>query len=161
MSYYIFGMIVRRADLNEIEEESLEWKIVERGIDHHIYVRLRANIYITEIMDMLWKSDLTYGPHIDFLITASPLDNTSDGFVRPHEVGDDHVNMIQTKLRSISNWIESIIDHIDAKKIYVYVTDTFDVSYEKVQANTGDIYEVLKSQIDVSGEISPFVMEVE
>ena len=161
MSIYAFGMVVHRPDISTADEEALEWEVIENGVSCHVYVKLRANIYIKEIMDMLWKSELADGPHIDFLITASPLDNTSDCLVRPLCNGKDNIEMVSTNLKKISDWMTLLIANKDIVKIYLYISEAFDAGYKIVVADRNNIFKVLKSQLDGSGEVSPFVMEVD
>jgi hypothetical protein len=161
MSHFAFGMVVHAPNISTTDEEALAWKIVENGVKYHVYVKLRANIYVREFLDLLWESDLADGPHIDFQITASPLDNTSNGLVRPTNIEKNNTNMAHTSLENVSDWINSLIVVEDVSKVFLYVTESFDVSYKIVKSKSNDILKVLKRQLGSVENVLPFVMEVD
>ena len=163
MSFVAFGLILHRANINEQEREDLAWSVFKKGVNNHVYVMLDNNIYFTDLGEMLSLHGIIKKPNIKYLrylLTSSPMENTSEELVGPIYDDDGLVQRVATNFRKVSNWINSVINHENVEKVYLYVVEGFDISFEEIKTDRDGIYEGLLSQIGFYGDIPSLVMEI-
>ncbi len=88
MSYFIFGTLFFRAEVTGQEQEECSFKAAEIAVREHFSMQMGVNIcqsLVKEILEKQCDGDET--KCLAFLVTDSPIANTSDGLISPFTVG--------------------------------------------------------------------------
>jgi hypothetical protein len=161
MSFLVFGEIVHGSGIGNKGLEGLAWDIFQRGVDNHLYVMMDANIYGETVWEMLAKQGGSKKPRITFLITNSPMENTSEELMSPSYFGDDRAGIVSANLRKISNWVGAVLafDHVD--NLILFVTENYDISFKAIKADRHDLYSVLMTHVGLGLDVPSFVVDIE
>src|ERR1700724_2461811 len=87
MSNYLFGEFYFRAPPSISERETLAFSLTAAALSARIHVQLAFNIIQKDVFKILKRSDGGISSEsVAFLLTESPLSNTSDELLEPLNV---------------------------------------------------------------------------
>ena len=112
MSFYLYGEFHFSKTLSPVEQESLAFGLSDAALRARICVRLGLNIIEREVFETLKRSDGGLSTDsMAFLVTDSPLSNTSDEILEPHNVMPlDMERVIRERLRCVEAFLKSAKD---------------------------------------------------
>jgi hypothetical protein len=130
MSYFLCGLIhfIRQALENEREE--LAFVLSKAALEQSLYLQLECNIVQTEVFEILNRKNRELSDtDFAFLLTDSPLSNTSDEIVNPNVDPLDKPSVMKQRLRRVEILLSSmnVLDSIS--DVSLYISLGYDSSY--------------------------------
>src|SRR5262245_41343987 len=87
MSNYLFGELYFRKEVSEAEQQALAFSLTAAALQAGIHVQLAFNIVPKEVLSILGRTDGGLSTKsLAFLLTESPLSNSSDELLEPLNV---------------------------------------------------------------------------
>jgi hypothetical protein len=129
MSYLACGSILLTVSSREIKEAVARSASI-RALETGMALQLGCNIVQPLVFEVVgrYNEDTCVVP---FLLTASPLDDTSDRLVSPYVlIGEEGDRTFQRNAKSLELFFSSLLDHKYLQRIDLYVVDSFDESFE-------------------------------
>ena len=157
MSYFVFGQIRYSGGLTESECESSSWHAIKVGHDLSLYVTLACNIVQEVVHEMLLKHGDDSRTTTPFVVTGSPLDNTSDNLVSPFQLTPEGV---QSNLQKIEQWICEVFRGGTVKRVMLFLTEGYDDQFERLEISPSEVRSLLSSKIEAVGDVPSLVVDV-
>ncbi|MGO9450805.1 MAG: hypothetical protein ACLQDV_07115 [Candidatus Binataceae bacterium] len=129
MSNYLFGEFYFRGMPSASEREDLAFSLTAAALRARIHVQLAFNIVQREVLAVLKRTDGGLSSEsVAFLLTESPLSNTSDELLEPLNVMPlDMERVIRERLRRVEAFLKST-QLMDFKGLSLY-TETWSEGY--------------------------------
>ena len=154
MSCYAFGTIKLIGDISGGILPSIAWKIMKAGIECSLFIIFSPNLVQDEIEDMLNKQSRHNDPYLRFMVTDSPISNTSHELICcPDYVQEEYANEVSRNLSLIADWIKVTLGHKEVLEVDLYITEGYDTSFKEVRAIPDDLYRKIMNEVDVNGMI--------
>ncbi len=130
MSDYLFGEFYFRAVLSTPEQENLAFSLAAAALRARIHVQLAFNIVQRDVFAILKRSDGGLSSEsVAFLLTESPLSNTSDELLGPLNVMPlDMERVIRERLKRVETFLKSA-RLMDFRGLSLY-TETWSEGYD-------------------------------
>ena len=130
MSYFLCGRIHLTRALSDGDRAELAFSLSNAGLTHRLCLQLDCNIVQSEVVEILQRndgglSDLDFA----FLLTDSPLSNTSDEIVNPNVEPLDKPRAMRERLRRVAGFLSSAKDLVLVSGVSLYISVGYDNSY--------------------------------
>jgi len=155
MSYVIFGTFNLRATGDEGATKEAAFQLVERALAQRLHIQLGSNIaHAGPLLEMLGFSSTPLPPdRLLFLLTDSPISDTSDELISPYCAGIEDEPSLQVNLFRIQRFLRSVRDVKDITSIDLYFTEGFDVRFERKALRVDEFYEATLQAFGPAPEI--------
>lgn len=146
MSHFVVGVMNFRELPDEEGEKLLASRVVECALAECLYVLIDPNIgqsIVFEILGCDPKETSTAG--FRYLLTDSPISNTSDDLVSPWSVdvtGWGERSPFRENLERMGRFFLAVSELGQFRDIVIYCSEGFDTSYEEIRANVNQFAEV-------------------
>ncbi len=148
MSYVLFGKIeLNIEDDNKSLLETFAWKISKSAMENQLYVIFSPLIPQKIVRDMIAEQCDSRYRALDFLITSSPIANTSDAFFSSEVDINNGVQRIDENLQLINKWITTFMPSDEVNSVQLPITEGYDCNFQRVTTNMQEMLEVFKKQI--------------
>jgi hypothetical protein len=159
MSYLAFGSIFI-VDFYSNKYDETAQRIVRKGIDLGLFVLLSPNIPQVIVKKMLDEHELGSKPDFQFLITGSPICDTTDSLISPPYFGEEDLRSVYKNLALIAKWIDEIMKYDGIKEVHLYLTEGYDDCFKEMDASTIDLNEMLNAEVREYGDIPSLCLKV-
>jgi len=127
-----------RRPLPENEREELAFGLSKAALAQRLHLQLGCNIVQKEVFEILKRSEGGLSDlDIAFLLTDSPLSNTSDEIVNPKVEPLDKPRVIRQRLRRVAGFLSSVKDFISVSSVSLYISLGSDNSYAEEEIPIG------------------------
>ncbi len=118
---------------------------------------LSYNIKQDNVAEMLLKFGITNTTATPFLITASPMEDTSDTLISPY---NNAPAVIFDNFRRIEGWISRVLRQPGVEAILLFLTEGYDTEFEEIQIRSGELASVVISKIKEYEDIPSLKLSV-
>ncbi len=161
MSYFAFGIIKYKKDYCKETLDNFAWEIFRRGIDNSLFLFLSPNIPQKIINEMLDKQYYENNSNLRFLVTASPISDTTDALISPPYFGESDLSSVYKNIFLIDKWIKEILKYDDVVKVELFLTEGYDENFKKVRTSISEMDSDIEKEINEYGDIPSIIVEVE
>ncbi len=114
MSHFLFGTIISESDWDSEKGDADSRRILQLALSIDINSFLGYAIPQDVVWRMLDNPRRINGSRLPFLLSTSPIRDTSDEMINPLQDLDNGLETVASYLRRVQSWVESIlsIDHI-------------------------------------------------
>lgn len=131
MSYFIFGSIKYQNGLSENEISDLSWKIIKESLKNRLFILLGFNVKVEIVKSMLKEQDPEIDKSLRFLITESPIEDTSDSLLSPFDPKTSFLDLLNQKFLLLETFLKDILEIQNILSIRVYITEGHDNNFIK------------------------------
>jgi hypothetical protein len=154
MSYLCFG----RIDFASRCSPEISWSLVKKGLDEGLFVALWPNIVQTPVLEMLEASGWRRGNTCAFLLTGSPVEDTSDSLISPFELATER---ILANFGRIERWLQRVEEACRPRAIALFMTEGFDDHFREISASTDNIASTLGGLLREQDELPSVQLRIE
>jgi len=144
MSHFLCGELQFRQPLSDTEQVDLAFTLAELAIKNRLGLQLGFNITQPVIFDILGKKEDRRSTNKEcvFLLTDSPISNTSDALVHPNLLDSTEVkNILSANMRRVERFLSSAAQTGLLAGMSLYVSRGYDTSYAKEEISLGSLAE--------------------
>ena len=160
MSYFVFGSIAFGENRDDEKLDDKAWRIVRRGIKNNIFVLVTPNIPQKIVHEMIDEQEADVKSDIRFLITASPMCDTTHSLISPPYLGEEGLKIVYKNLALISKWVNEMFKYDGVARMSLYLTEGYDDSFKKSKIKAKDLYAALHNEVDEYGDIPSLALEI-
>lgn len=155
MSYFVFGTFKLAKPMDERVLKDIAFAIVECGLSHRLCLQLGHNIVqaglLFEMFD--FKQGSIPADSLPFLMTDSPISDTSDGLISPYHVGLGDEPSLLVNLTRMKRFLVGLAQVHNVAGIDVYFTEGYDHSFEEISVSPDRFDEVALKVFEPAPEI--------
>ncbi len=143
MSRFLCGEFQFRRPLLEFEQVELAFKLNQLAIENRLGLQLAFNIVQPIVFEILKKKDrLLTGKEFVFLLTDSPISDTSDETVDPNLLDAIEIKeTLSANLRRVERFFLSAKETDLLAGVSLYVSLGYDTFYEREEISIGSLAE--------------------
>jgi CRISPR/Cas system-associated protein Cas5 (RAMP superfamily) len=164
MSGFVFGTLTFLNDYSYDSYDELDdiaWQIFRLGDKHSVYFIFDPNIKQKSVCEMIDEQIREKSYHLRYLLTTSPVQDTTDNFVIPIENPDEYGKAILENMSSLASLIKSIVEIEEVKNMVVFIVEGEDIEFKKIKTDSKGIHEAIIREIDEDGDMPSVMFEVE
>lgn len=152
MSYFLFG-VVRLVGPAEGEFDEFGWQMVGAGSEVRLFVLVGPNVMQPPVRDILREQDLL-GPHdIPFMVTTSPLRETSHELISPNHVAGGDLRGVRDSLGRVGKWIDRVAKLRGVRGIQLFTSEGYDTSFDECESTPADLANVILERLEGEGDV--------
>src|SRR5271155_4866363 len=139
MSHFLCGELEFRQPLLDNEQVDFAFKLDEWAIKNRLGLQLGFNIVQPVVFDILGKKDRrSTNSEFVFLLTDSPISNTSDALVHPNFIDPMEVkNTLNANMQKVQRFLSSAAETGLLAGLSLYVSRGYDTSYAREEISLG------------------------
>ena len=145
MSHFICGEFVFKSHLPVKRQEELSFKLTEAALSNHFALQLGCNIVQDIVFEILKMERATSdAKELPFLVTTSPLADSSDGLISPYTLGlppDLYYAKLEENLQRLKQFLVGINEMGVLSTLTVVFSEGFDDSYEEINTSLDSFIE--------------------
>jgi hypothetical protein len=153
MSHWAFGFIRGAGALNESQRDDLAWSIVRAGQGVGLHIILSCNICQRVLPEMLEAAGEPSAGAIPFLMTSSPVRDTSDLLISPYNFPGRGIDGVVENLRTMSKWLEAVLGLGAITTVEVWMTEGFDVKFEEWHVCCDEFVRTVAARLAEEGNV--------
>jgi hypothetical protein len=152
MSYFLFG-VVRFVDKADEELDEFSWQIVGAGSDLRVFVLVGPNVMQPPVRDILRERDLLGADCLAFMVTGSPLRDTSHELISPcREDGGDLID-IRESLGRVGTWLERLSRFQGVLGIQLFTSEGYDTNFAECESSPAGIVDEIMRRLEGEGDV--------
>lgn len=147
MSYFLFG-VVRLAGLTEGELDEFGWRMVGAGSELRLFVLVGPNVTQPPVRDILREFDQLGGDHVPFMLTTSPLRDTSHELISPNQVAGGDLRVVRDSLGRVGTWLERVSGLAGVRGIQLFTSEGYDTSFAESESSPAGLAEQVMERLE-------------
>ena len=150
MSYFLFGAVEHSSQEDNLDLD-MAWQLVKTGIRNNLFLFIGPSIYQENVNEMILKQAGFKG--ISFLITGSPLENTSDSLISPYQHPGTWHDSLSDCVSRLSNWASEVLRLNGVVGITLGMTEGYDTNFEELSLTLEDFQAELIKRFKEYGDV--------
>lgn len=151
MSYFLFGTVRLAEAAGELDE--LGWQMVGAGSEVRLFVLVGPNVVQPPVRDILGEHNLLGDQDVPFMVTSSPLRDTSDELISPYQVAGGDLRLVRDSLVRVGKWLERVSSHRGVRGIQLFTSEGYDTSFAESESSPADLADQIMERLEGEGGV--------
>lgn len=159
MSYFIFGELIFPEKLEICLFEDLSWKIQRCANSKGLFVLFEKNICQSVVFQMLDEQTKPSGNRLRFMLSNSPLCDTSDSLISQYYYGATWERELKLRLSCVQEFLICLISEMKVSTVNIFISEGYSPDFEGIDFEASKFLEVISKRV-AGNEESPIKVAI-
>lgn len=159
MSHFLFGTF-DLSDGHNFDLPQLSFELCQIGCRHDVFLAFTPLSKGHDVMTMLTDNGLAVAEQLPFVVTRSPIHDTSDELISPYRVVIDYsanIRLVGDRLHNVFKDASTILTEFHASLL---VSEGYDVGFNKIQISINNLTDVLVEHLAREDDVPSLWMDI-